>query len=107
MKLATRVVHSKHLKVGEWFGSLELKMVPLDDHKIILGQDFINLSKAVPMPHDNYLMFLDGNRSYVVPMMTRRNLGRVPTMSIIKLIEENNESTNRPYLIPQYQEESA
>jgi hypothetical protein len=86
------VVCSTPLKVGEWFGSLDLTVAPLDDHTIILGKDFLKLSKVVPMPHENYLMFLDGTKTCGVPMMTRRKLGRMPRMSVMKLIEATIES---------------
>jgi hypothetical protein len=87
VKLATRVVCSVPLKVGEWFGSLDLIMAPLDDHMVVLGKDFLKLAKVVLVPHGNCLMFLDGTKTYGMTMMTRRNLGRMLRMSVVKLIE--------------------
>lgn len=63
------------LKDGEWYRSLDLMVVPLDDHSIILGWDFLKLTKTALVPHENDLMFLSGTNTYVVPMMTRRKLG--------------------------------
>jgi hypothetical protein len=93
------------LKVGEWFGSLDLTIAPLDDHIIILRKVFLKISKAVPMPNENCLMFLDGTKTYGVPMMNRRNLGRMPRIQISKLTEETSESMVRNYVIAQQQEE--
>jgi hypothetical protein len=45
VKPITRVVHSAPLKVGEWFGSLDLTVAPLDDHTVILGKTFSSFPK--------------------------------------------------------------
>jgi hypothetical protein len=55
-------------------------VAPLDDHTIILGQDFLKLSKVVPMPMRTCLMFLDATKTCGVPMMTKRKLGRMLRM---------------------------
>ena len=75
MKSTIVVVYSTPLKVGEWSCSLELMVVPLDNHLVILGHEFFKISKVVHMPHENYLMFLDGIISCDVTMMTKRRLG--------------------------------
>jgi len=101
VKLSTREVHCASLKVGEWFGSLDLIVAPLDDHTIILRKDFLKLSKAVPVSHENYLMFLDRTKTCDMPMMTRRKLGSMPIVSTIKLIDAISESMTKPCVITQ------
>jgi hypothetical protein len=101
MKSTVEVIHYTPLNFGEWFGILDLMVIPLDDHRVIFGQDFMKLSKVATMPHENYLMFLDGNKTYGVPTMTRRKLGRVLRISAMKLIEVANEPIDKPCLITQ------
>lgn len=101
MRPTTRVVCFAPLKVGEWFGSLDLMVVPLDDHSVILGHDFLKLAKAVLVPHENYLMFLDRNKTCGVSMMTRRKLGQMLRMSVVNLVEIMCEPTNRHRVIAQ------
>jgi hypothetical protein len=50
-------------------------------------------------------MFLDVTKTFGVPMMTRRKLGRMSRMLIMKLLEAISESTNRPYVITQWKKE--
>jgi hypothetical protein len=104
VKPTTRVVYSSPLKVGERFNNLDLTVAPLYDHTVILGKDFLNLSKAILLPHENHFMFLSGTKTYSVPMMTRRKLRRMPRMLAIKLIEATNDSAVMPYVIAQQQE---
>jgi predicted aspartyl protease len=57
------IVHSTPLRVGEWFGNMDLLVAPLDDHAMILGLDFLILSKASPLIHESHLVFLDEART--------------------------------------------
>ena len=70
-------------------------VVPLDDHSVILGQDFLKLAKAIPLPHENHLMSLDGTKTCGVPMMNRRKLWKMPRMSTMKMVEMASDPTNR------------
>ena len=56
------------IRVGRWHGKMDLKVVPLDDHSLILGQDFLRLAKAVPVPHAGQLVFLGEDRTWSLPM---------------------------------------
>lgn len=37
------------MRVGSWFGKLDLRVVDMDDHSMVLGQDFMKLAQAIPM----------------------------------------------------------
>jgi hypothetical protein len=101
---SSRAVFSTPLKVGEWFGSLDLTMAPVDAHTIFLGQEFLKISKVVPMPHGNCLIFLNGTKTCGVPMMNRRKLGWMQKTTNIRLIEATSESTIRPCVTARQQE---
>lgn len=58
---ATRGVE---LQVGAWKGKVDLSVVPLDDHQVILGMDFLRQAKAVPMPFNRTVCFMDGGTPY-------------------------------------------
>ena len=36
-----RIVFSSSIQIGDWFGSLDLILIPLDDHALILGHNFL------------------------------------------------------------------
>jgi hypothetical protein len=71
MKLAivsvTGIVCSTPLRVGEWFGNMDLLVDPLDDHAMILGLDFLRISKAGPLIHESCLVFLDEGEHQAYP----------------------------------------
>jgi hypothetical protein len=71
------IVHSTPLRVGEWFGNMDMLVAPLDDHAMILGLDFLRLSKATPLIHESHLVFLDEARTPSTPLMTKRKLKRM------------------------------
>jgi hypothetical protein len=96
VKPVARVVCSAPLRVGSWFGSWDLTVAPLDDHAMILGQDFLKYAKAVPVPHESFLVFLDEAKTPSVPMTTKRKLGQKPRSVAIKLIEGVCESADKP-----------
>ena len=95
------IIYSTPLKVGEWFGVLDLTMISLDEQKAILGLDFVKHAKETPSPHRNNLEFFYETRSCNLFMMIRKKLGMVPWMSIISLIEVSIESMDRPCIITQ------
>jgi len=49
MKAVTSVMENTQVRVGSWFGNLDLRIVDVDDHSMVLGQDFMKLAQATPM----------------------------------------------------------
>jgi len=49
MKAVTGVMENTQVRVGSWFGRLDLRVIDMDDHSIVLGQDFMKLAQAIPM----------------------------------------------------------
>jgi hypothetical protein len=58
VKLVTGVIRSAPLRVNIWFGTWDLMVDLLDDHAMILGQYFLKYSRALPMPHEGFLVLL-------------------------------------------------
>ena len=57
---------------------MDLKVVPLDDHSLILGQEFLHLAKEVPVPHARRLVFLGEDGRWSLPMTQKIKLGYRP-----------------------------
>ncbi|GJV01078.1 putative nucleotidyltransferase, ribonuclease H [Tanacetum coccineum] len=53
-------------KIGEWEGTIDLSVVPIDDFKVVLGLEFLDKVRAFPMPFVNSLCILDGRKTCMV-----------------------------------------
>ena len=69
------------MKVGSWFGKLDLRVVDMDDHFMVLGQDFMRLVQAIPMVDRDILLITAEGRTMMVPMNRRSCLGYRPRMT--------------------------
>jgi hypothetical protein len=92
----TWIVHSTPLRVEEWFGNMNLLVSPLEYHVMILGLDFIKLSKSPPLIHKIQLVLLDKTITPRTLLMMKRKLKMIPRISVITLVEGVNGSTNDP-----------
>lgn len=54
-------------KIGEWVGTVDLSVIPMDDFKLVLGMEFMDKVKAFLMPFANSLCILNGGRTSMVP----------------------------------------
>ena len=73
------------MRVGSWFGKLDLRIVDLDDHSMVLGQDFLKLAHAIPMVDRDILLITAEGRTMLVPMNRRSFLGYRPRMASMTL----------------------
>ena len=71
----------------------------MDDHSIVLGKEFLKLTKEVLVPYKNNLVFLGETKTWSLPMMTRIKFGHIPRMSSMFLEEISNLLVNMPYSI--------
>ncbi|KAL4339236.1 hypothetical protein GQ457_08G033370 [Hibiscus cannabinus] len=55
--------------VGTWSGRMNYTIVPMDDFKVILGLEFFNQAKAIPMPFANAMSITEGKQACVVPTL--------------------------------------
>ncbi|GKD32838.1 gag-aspartyl protease domain-containing protein, partial [Tanacetum coccineum] len=53
-------------KIGEWEGTIDLSVVPIDDFKVVLGLEFLDKVRAFHMSFANSLCILDGGKTCVV-----------------------------------------
>ena len=97
-----KVIHSTSLMVGSWSSILDLIVIPLDDHTVLLGQEFLRLVRTISISHVDYLTFMNETKTFRVPMVRTMKFGWMPRMSFMRLIEVVG---NRPCLISQQQGE--
>nr|GEW24303.1 putative retrotransposon Gag domain, aspartic peptidase domain protein [Tanacetum cinerariifolium] len=60
------VAKDVRVKIGEWEGTIDLSVVPMDDFKVVLGLEFLDKVRAFPMPFANSLCILDGGKTCMV-----------------------------------------
>ncbi|GKC88180.1 ATP-binding cassette subfamily C member 8, partial [Tanacetum coccineum] len=53
-------------KIGEWEGTIDLSVVPMDDFKVVFGLEFLDKVRAFPMSFANSLCILDGEKACMV-----------------------------------------
>ncbi|GAV66072.1 Asp_protease_2 domain-containing protein, partial [Cephalotus follicularis] len=71
------------MKIGEWNGSVSLSIIPMDDYDLVLGMEFMDQVKAIPIPYTNSLCILEEGKTCMVPC-TRSNKG-TKTLSAMQL----------------------
>ncbi|XP_072980653.1 uncharacterized protein [Typha angustifolia] len=57
-----------HVAVGSWRGKANFMAVPLDDFQVILGMEFLQTARGVPMPFLNALCMMGDESPCVVPV---------------------------------------
>nr|GEZ76749.1 Gag-Asp_proteas domain-containing protein [Tanacetum cinerariifolium] len=62
-------------KIGELKGTINLSVVSMDDFKVVLGLEFLDLVRAFPMPFANSLCILDGGKTCMVSMKRDAKIG--------------------------------
>ena len=85
MKALTSVMENTQVRVGLWFGKLDLRIVDMDDHSMVLGQDFMRLAQAIPMVDRDILLIIAEGSTMMVPMNRRSCLGYRPRMTFMTL----------------------
>lgn len=85
MKVVIGVMENTQVRVGSWFGKLDLRFIGLDDHSMVLGQDFLKLTQAIPMVDWEILLITTEGRTMLVLMNRRSCLGYRPRMASMNL----------------------
>jgi len=75
------VLKDTQVRVGPWFGKLDLRVVDMDDHSMVLGLDFMELAQAMPMVDRDILLITAKGKTMMVPMNRRSCLGYRPRMN--------------------------
>ncbi|KAK8590801.1 hypothetical protein V6N13_057692 [Hibiscus sabdariffa] len=72
--------------VGTWSGRMNYTIVPMEDFKVILGLEFFNQAKAIPMPFANAMTITEGKQACVVPTV-RATKQKVKVLSALQFEE--------------------
>ncbi|KAL6141168.1 hypothetical protein ACLB2K_059458 [Fragaria x ananassa] len=88
------VVRGVKTCVGAWCGNLNFSIVPIDDFKVVLGLEFYDQVKAIPMPFTNSLCFTEGDKACVVPTTrgTKQDLKVLSALQFKKDIKREEDS---------------
>ncbi|GKA92574.1 gag-aspartyl protease domain-containing protein, partial [Tanacetum coccineum] len=62
-KAIHRVAKDVRAKIGEWEGTIDLSVVPIDDFKVVLGLEFLDKVRVFSMSFANSLCILDGGKT--------------------------------------------
>ena len=89
MKAVTGVMKGTHVRVGSWFGKIDLRVIDMDDHSMVLGQDFMVSAQAIPMMDRDILLILDDGKTVMVPMTRKSHLGYQPRLASLILYEKD------------------
>nr|GFB08920.1 hypothetical protein CTI12_AA187700 [Tanacetum cinerariifolium] len=74
-------------KIGEWEGTIDLSVVPMDDFKVVLGLEFLDKVRAFPMPFANSLCIVDGGKTCMVTRLeTNKGLSKVEVPKVIERV---------------------
>ena len=89
MKAVNGVMKDTHVRVGSWFGKIDLRVIDMDDHAMVLGRDFMVAAQAIPMVDRDILLILDDGKTMMVPMTRKSRLGYQPRMASLILYEKD------------------
>ena len=67
------------VRLGAWSGMMDFTVVPLDDHKFIMGIEFMRKVEVVLMPHLNSISIMDKECPCMVPFGVRNQYASVDT----------------------------
>jgi len=85
IKVVDGLLKDVQIRVGSWFGKLDLRVVDMDDHSMVLGLDFMRLAQAIPMMDRDLLLITAEKKNMMIPMNRRSCLGYKPRMTSIIL----------------------
>ncbi|KAF2299383.1 hypothetical protein GH714_031785 [Hevea brasiliensis] len=68
------VARDVKVRIGDWHGTLDFFVVPMDNYKCVLGVEFIDRVKAIPMIFANSLCITKGGGTCVVLLLRGKSL---------------------------------
>ncbi|KAF2325027.1 hypothetical protein GH714_022329 [Hevea brasiliensis] len=57
------------VRIGDWKGTLDFFVVSMDEYQCVLGVEFIDRVKAIPMLFANSICITEGGGTYMVPVL--------------------------------------
>ncbi|KAF2303671.1 hypothetical protein GH714_021113 [Hevea brasiliensis] len=68
--------------IGDWHGTLDFFVVSMDDSQCILGVEFMDRAKAIPMIFANSMCITEGGGKCVVPLLRGKASNTLATMHV-------------------------
>ena len=72
------------MHIGPWEGRVDFTVAPMDDFKMVLGMDFLQKVKAMPLPFLYSMAILEEEKSCMVPTVTEGTL-KTPMLSTMQV----------------------
>ncbi|RVX07653.1 hypothetical protein CK203_021959 [Vitis vinifera] len=72
------------MHIGSWEGRVDFTVAPMDDFKMVLGMDFLQKVKAVPLPFLRIMAILEEEKPCMVPTVTEGTL-KTPMLSAMQV----------------------
>ncbi|KAF2309230.1 hypothetical protein GH714_001281 [Hevea brasiliensis] len=70
------------VRIGDWHGTLDFFIVSMDDSPCILGVEFVDRAKAIPMLFANSMCITEGGGTCVVPLLRGKASNTLATMHV-------------------------
>jgi len=99
MKVVAGVLKNTQVRVGLWFGRLDLRVTDMDDHAMVLGQDFLIVSQAILVVDRDIIMITAGGKTIIISMARKSCLGYQPRIPLMNLYPKD------PYMKHDYVEQ--
>ncbi|RVW34437.1 RNA-directed DNA polymerase-like [Vitis vinifera] len=72
------------MHIGSWEGRVDFTVAPMDDFKMVLGMDFLQKVKAVPLPFLRSMAILEEEKPCMVPTVTE-GTPKTPMLSAMQV----------------------
>ncbi|VFQ91468.1 unnamed protein product [Cuscuta campestris] len=97
------VAQDVKVSLGDWHGPIDFSVVTMDDYPIVLGMEFMDKVKAIPIPFANTMCILDEGNTRLVPLKREARLRekQISTMQLSKGIKKKQPT----YLVALKEEE--
>ncbi|KAF2313713.1 hypothetical protein GH714_012837 [Hevea brasiliensis] len=76
------VARDTKVRIGDWRGTLDFFIVSMDDSPCILGVEFVDRAKAIPMLFANSMCITEGGGTCVVPLLRGKASNTLATMHV-------------------------
>lgn len=67
------VARNVKIKLGTWEGVTDLSVVPMDDFQAVLGLEFLNKVRAIPMPFMSSVFIMGEDKPHLVEMISEKS----------------------------------
>ncbi|KAF2318953.1 hypothetical protein GH714_011949 [Hevea brasiliensis] len=83
------VANNVAVKIGEWIGSINFSIVAMDDYACVLGMEFMDKVKAIPIPFANSLCIVEHGGASMVPLKRKSGGSSLSALQLAKGVRKN------------------